>query len=184
MPRGQTTRVCVLLACLMMLLAAVSCRNGTEVTRVPAAQESAVPFAGVWSVTLTLERPITFATGGTALPRVITGSVALLAVNHDHRPLDPRTEATHTGVYDLDVRALGLPARGPDVPPLVVARTVGHAGLRAQRDSIYLEFNPGAPRHVLYLSGVLTAAGADGVWRAASFLGGGGTFRLRRDTAP
>jgi hypothetical protein len=45
---------------------------------------------------------------------------------------------------------------------------------------MYIVLNPETPRYAVRLSGTFDANTATGTWIAESFLGGGGTFVMRR----
>ena len=137
-------------------------------------------LAGTWSLTLQLDRPMSFSTDAKSLPRRVTGTVALLEDHSAQLSFAEMKSPTHIGVYDIDLDSLELAPWESGIVPSLVARAVfGAAG----SDSLYIVINPETPGHSLRLSGVLASGGATGVWIAESPFGGGGTFLLRRKSA-
>lgn len=155
-------------------------RERTSVTD----QTSSARIDGVWQMDLRIERPMSFSADGKSLPRSVGGTLALLKNRVGPAvAADIMKAATHTGVYDLDLVAIGLPAAEGGNVPSVAARIVradrptssGAAG-----DSIILLLNPDLPARAIRLSGVIADDVVRGVWVAESPLGGGGSFVLRR----
>ena len=148
---------------------------------------SSARINGVWQMDLRMERPMSFATDGQSLPRSVGGTLALLENHVGPVAGENMSAATHTGVYDLDLAAIGLPAaEGRNVPGVAAgivhvdrATSGGAAG-----DSIFLLLNPDTPARVIRLTGVIADDVVRGAWVAQSPLGGGGTFVLRRRPVP
>jgi hypothetical protein len=161
-------------ASMFVLLAALGCGDSAHT---PAVDESlAGRLVGTWDLTLSLERPLSLATDARTLPRRVTGTVALLDAGKEHLSFEGIGAPTHVGVFHVDLGALGFPSRGADGVPDLAARVVA----APRRDSVYILFNPETPRYALQLSGTFDATTASGTWSAESFLGGGGTFVMRR----
>jgi hypothetical protein len=139
-------------------------------------------LAGTWEITLRLERPLSLSMEANRLPRSVTGTVALLEDHDGPHSFDQIQQPTHVGVFDVDMDALGFPPHDKGVVPGAAARIVASAIGSAPRDSVYLVLNPETPDHSLRLSGTFDGTDASGEWIAESFLGGGGTFTLRRRT--
>jgi hypothetical protein len=167
---------------MLAFLVVLGCDGGSS--RTPAIAESlAGPLVGTWNLTLTLERPLSLSTDTHTLPRTAAGTVALLEVGAEPLSFESMSAPTHMGVVHIDMAALGFPQRDAGVIPDVVARVVAipHRGAAtASRDSLYILFDPETPRYSIRLSGTFDANAASGVWIAESFMGGGGTFTMRR----
>ncbi len=86
----------------------------------------------------------------------------------------------------INFRELGFPPTEAGAIPLAIARTVGDstAPQATSVDSLYIVFNPGTSRYALLLSGRSNGDSVVGTWTTESFLGGGGTFVLRRRVMP
>jgi hypothetical protein len=166
----------------LALLAVLGCSNGSAHT--PALDESvAARLTGTWDLTFTLERPLSLSTDARTLPRSVSGTAALLEVGSDPMSFDQMRGATHMGVFRVDLAAMGFPGRESGVIPDVAARVVAtpqSTSTAAARDSVYLILDPETPRYSIRLAGTFDANSASGVWIAESFLGGGGSFVMRR----
>lgn len=170
--RRATAAIALGLA-LAMLACGGDSRNGKEL---PEAQSARL--AGSWDVTLRLERPLTVSTDVSRLPRTVGGTLTLLPNRDPRVSFDQMHDPTHVGVYEIALDSLGFPRREPGFVPSVAARTV--AGTSADLDSIHIVMDPETPRRAVHLAGVLQRGEVRGTWVAESFLGGGGTFVLRR----
>ena len=134
-------------------------------------------LTGTWDITLQLERPMSLRTTADALPRRVTGSIALLEDRRAERSFAAMKDPTHIGVYDIALDSLELPPWNISLVPGLAGRVVPR---ESGNDSIYIVVNPETPGHMLRLSGVLVDdGGARGTWIAELPLGGGGTFTLR-----
>jgi hypothetical protein len=132
---------------------------------------------GAWDVTLWLDRPITMASSPRVLPFRVSGTMAFVE-DHYEQPSFPQLKApTHSGVYDIDLSALGLPAPGEDAPA-AIARAASNGD--GQRDSVVMVINPGRSGPALLFRGAFDADSVVGVWISESLLGGGGRFVLAR----
>lgn len=164
------------------LLATPGCHGeATPYARAPAVSAYR-DMDGVWDVILRLERPMSFAEEGRAIPRNVEGRITLLE-DKTGRPASTRIRVpTFVGVYDIDVGALGLPAGELGAVPGVVARRApsAPAASNAHTDSVFLVMNPEMPGHSVRLSGVIAGDTARGSWTGESPLGGGGSFVLQR----
>lgn len=170
---------------LLVLVAASACESRTKDRPAVIHQASAHRLDGVWRMDLRIERPMSFSADGKSLPRSVEGTVALLENRVGRVAADDMKRVTHTGVYDLDLAAMGLPAAEGGIVPSVAARIT-----RAERstagapagDSLILVLNPDMPARAIRLSGVIADGVVSGDWVAESPLGGGGRFVLRRRT--
>lgn len=173
------------LLALLALLVALGCGGDSAQRKAAVDEPAGAGLAGTWEITLRLERPLSLSMDAKSLPRSVTGTVALLEDHDGPHSFEQLHGATHVGVYDADLHSLGLPPRDAGIIPGVAARIVMSATrspAAGQRDSIYIVINPETPRHSLRLSGTFDGTAASGEWIAESFLGGGGTFTLRRRT--
>jgi hypothetical protein len=162
------------MASMLALVVGLGCGDSAKT---PAVDESvAGRLIGTWDLTLSLDRPLSLSTDAHTLPRSVAGTVAFLEASKEHLSFEGLGAPTHMGVYHVDLGALGFPARDADVVPDLAARVVA----APRRDSVYILLNPETPRYALRFSGTFDANGASGVWVAESFLGGGGTFVMRR----
>ena len=168
-------------ASMLAALAIAGCSNGAA--RTPTLDESvAGRLVGTWDISLTLERPLSLSTDERTLPRRVSGTAALLEAGPETMSFEQMQNATHMGVFRIDLSSLGFPGRDAGVIPDVAARivvTAQRAGAAAP-DSLYLILNPETPRYSIRLAGTLDATSASGTWIAESFLGGGGAFVMRR----
>ena len=143
-------------------------------------------LAGTWDLMLQLERPMSLSTDSRRLPLSVRGTVVLLEVRTGQLTFEQMKGATHAGVYEIDLGAMGLPALDAGTIPGVAARRVTN-GAEAPggrgHDSVFMVINPESPRHVLRLTGTFEGDSVSGVWVAESFFGGGGRFALRRHAA-
>jgi hypothetical protein len=166
----------------LALLVTLGC--GSDSAHSPAIDEStASRLVGTWDLTLVLERPLSLSTDARTLPRSVDGSVALLEVGAEPLAFEGMSTPTNMGVFHVDLGALGFPSGDAGVIPDLAARVVAiphGAGAAGARDSVYVVLNPETPRYSVRLSGTFNADAASGVWIAESFLGGGGTFVMRR----
>ncbi|MEP6621119.1 MAG: hypothetical protein ABJE47_17465 [bacterium] len=182
MSSSQTGRRAIVLAMIAALFGA-ACSDDAAQRQHALEAAPALHLIGTWDVTLRLERPITLVSDAKDLPRNIDGTITLLEF-HSERLSFPQMDApTHTGVYDMDIRALGFQPSNGDAAPLVIARTTAyeHASPQAvNADSLHIVLNPGPSRYAVLLNGVFRGDSIVGTWHAESFLGGGGTFLLRR----
>ncbi|MDB4888325.1 MAG: hypothetical protein JWL61_180 [Gemmatimonadetes bacterium] len=162
------------------LLAVLGCSNGSAHT--PAIDESvAGRLVGTWDITFVLERPLSLSTDTRKLPRSVAGTVALLERGAEPLSFEQMSAPTHMGVFHVDLGALGFPPSDAGVPDLVARVASSQRGNSMQeRDSVYIVLNPETPRYAVRLSGRFDANDASGTWIAESFLGGGGTFVMRR----
>jgi hypothetical protein len=165
----------------LALLAALGCSNGSAHTQ--AVDESvAGRLVGTWDITFVLERPLSLSTDARKLPRSVAGTLALLERGTEPLSFEQMSAPTHMGVFHVDIGALGFPPSETGVPDLV-ARVVAssqRSTAAQERDSVYIVLNPETPRYAVRLSGRFDAHDATGTWIAESFLGGGGTFVMRR----
>ena len=166
----------LLLLALFLLLACGDSRTPAE--RGPD-EPLAARLAGTWDMKLRLERPLSLATDAGSLPRSVSGTLALLESRSGRHIFEQMDRATHVGVYDIDLGALGFPSMDAGIVPGVAARKVAR-GSASGEDSIYILMNPETPRHFLRLAATFRGDSVTGTWIAESFLGGGGTFTLRR----
>jgi hypothetical protein len=167
---------------MLALLVVLGCDRGSA--RTSAIDESvASRLVGTWNLTLVLERPLSLSTDTKTLPRSVAGTVALLELDGEKLSFEGMSAPTHMGSFRVDLSALGFPPREGGVFPDLVARVVAipHTGAAVNvRDSVYIVLNPESPRYSVRLSGTFNADAATGTWIAESFLGGGGTFVMRR----
>jgi hypothetical protein len=82
------------------------------------------------------------------------------------RPLSLTTDAHTLPLTVVGVVARTLPITSPTAAAI--------------RDSVYIVINPETPAHALHMAGMFVGDSVTGEWVAESFLGGGGTFILRR----
>jgi hypothetical protein len=145
------------------------------------------PLVGTWDLALRLERPITFATDAGSLPRRSTGRIALLETHTEQPSTSQQSVAMYSGVYDIDLSSLGFPSQSASAIRTLVARSAPRSGSTVdalRRDSVYMTFNPDAPQNEIRLIGTFAGDSVVGVWTTDTFLGGGGTFTLRRAHSP
>jgi hypothetical protein len=168
-------------ASIATLLVALGCG---DTARKPAIDESvANRLVGTWDLMLVLERPLSLQTDKKSLPSDLPGTMAFLEVGKEAPSFEGMSAPTHLGTYRVDMGSLGFPPREGESVPSLAARVVGlphHGGPMGMRDSVYIVFNPETPRFSVLLSGTFDANAGSGVWSAESFLGGGGTFVMRR----
>lgn len=174
--KNETRR---LISSLLALLICAGCGGDSSGTGRAIDETVASRLVGTWDLTLSLERPLSLSTDAHTLPRHTTGTVALLEASAEHLSYEGMTGPTHMGVFHVDMSSLGFPARETDGIPDLVARVVDTPPMRG-RDSVYMLLNPEMPRYAVQLTGTFDAQGITGVWVAESFLGGGGTFVMRR----
>jgi hypothetical protein len=171
---ARKARVSIIALCALPILLACADDSGRQRSGIDAAHSG--KLTGVWDITLRLERPLSLRTTA-GLPRLVSGSIALLEDRHAERSFSAMRDPTHIGVYDIALDSLDLPPWDRGLVPGVAARIVPST---AGRDSIQIVVNPETPGHTLRLSGVFADDGVRGTWLAESPLGGGGTFTLRR----
>jgi hypothetical protein len=168
---------------LIALLIALGC-SGDSAKRNGATDDlAAAGLAGTWEFTLRLERPLSLSMDAKSLPRTVTGGVILLEDHDGPRSFEQIQHPTHLGVYDVDMHSLGFPPYDTGLVPAVAARITVNANRSpagVTRDSVYLVLDPETPRHSVRLFGTFDGSSVRGEWSAESFLGGGGTFTLRR----
>jgi len=169
-------------ASILAIAAVLGCSGDSA--RPPAIDESvAGRLVGTWNLTLVLEHPLSLSTDTKTLPRSVLGTVALIELDGEKLSFEDVKAPTHMGVYRVDLGSLGFPPRESSDVPDLAARVVAipRSGAAATpRDSVYIVLNPETPRYALRLSGTFDANAATGTWIAESFLGGGGTFVMRR----
>ena len=136
-------------------------------------------LAGIWDVTLRLERPLSLSTDSRSLPRTVAGTMAILEGHSGQHSFEQMNGATHVGVYDVDLGALGFPSMDADIIPAVAAHVVAEPPASGH-DSVHMLMNPETPHHFLRLTGTVSGDSIHGAWIAESFLGGGGTFVMLR----
>jgi hypothetical protein len=140
-------------------------------------------LVGTWQLTLRLERPMSLSVAGSKLPRTVEGRVALLEDRATNLSFEQLAAPTHLGVYVIDLAALGFPPPSAGAVPILVVRMTqspSSSEAAVRQDSVYIVINPETPRFSLVLTGTFEGDQASGVWVAASLLGGGGSFTLRR----
>lgn len=132
------------------------------------------------------ERPIAPSIGVRIPPESISGTMAFLADRRGGLSHDALSDATHVGVYDIDLGAFGIRLHDSREVPVLLARTKGgavvaeaHAPDLAARESVTIVLDPTASRYPFQLNGVFTADRITGSWTAGQSLGGGGRFVLR-----
>ncbi|MEO5815553.1 MAG: hypothetical protein ABIT20_09770 [Gemmatimonadaceae bacterium] len=165
------------------LLLALGCNRDPAAAHRIVDETLASRLAGTWDIVLTLDRPLSLSTDGRTLPRTAVGTVALLEVGQDPLSFEQMTAPTHMGVYHINLGALDFPPRDDNVMPALGARVIAvpsDAAAPAARDSLYMLLNPESARYALQLAGTFDRDVASGTWIAESFLGGGGTFTMRR----
>ena len=172
---ARSAHISVIRLCVLPIL--LACAGDARQQRPAFDSSHAEYLTGTWAITLQLDRPLTLRTTVGALPRQVTGSIALLEDRHAERSFAAMKDPTHIGVYDIALDSLELPPWDGSVVPGLAARLVPREG---GKDSVYMVVNPETPGHMLLLSGVIAGDEATGVWLAQSPLGGGGTFRLQR----
>ena len=173
-----------LAAFLVALLLALGCRSDSPSKRRDLDEPMMHRLAGSWDVTLRLERPLSLNMDASKLPRTVDGIATFLEARNGKLSFEELSGPTHIGVYDIDLNALGFPPRDEGVIPGLAARNVtgqSQSPVSPGRDSVYIVINPETPRHSLRLTGLFEGDSIRGIWVAESFLGGGGTFTLRRD---
>ncbi len=177
----NTTRAQLVLAMLLGTLVAAGCRDAGE--RTPVREDVAARLSGQWDVSMRLERPLALTTEGSALQRTVAGTITLVMSRDAAARFAQMPAPTHVGVHAIDLALFGMPHRPPGYVPSVAARLAGNAG---GQDSVYLLLDPETPTQSVHLAGVLNASEIRGSWVAESFLGGGGSFTMRRraTTAP
>ncbi|MEO8333708.1 MAG: hypothetical protein ABI664_01960 [bacterium] len=170
-------------AATIALLVAVGCNPESSAEHRVVDETVAGRLVGTWDIVLTLDRPLSLSTDTHTLPRTAAGTVALLEVGRDPLSYDQMKAPTHMGVYHIDLGSLDFPPRDDNGMPALVARIVDippRGTATGERDSVYMVLNPESSRYALSLAGTFDHANASGTWIAESFLGGGGTFVMRR----
>jgi hypothetical protein len=170
---------------LLALGGALGCRGESAERRQALAEAPARELVGVWEATLWLDRPLTLQTDPRTLPLRVVGLVAFLEDHYGDYSPPELSDATHVGVYDIDVRSFGLQLRGANAFPIAVARTFdvttrSRATSDEERTAISIVLEPGNSRYALLLTGTFVADSIAGRWTAGQSLGGGGRFSMRR----
>jgi hypothetical protein len=167
----------------LALLVTVGCERDTAQRKTAADDLARAGIDGTWEITFRLERPLSLSTDAKALPRSVTGTLVLLEDHDPPHSFEQIQRPTHIGVYEVDMNSLGFPPHDKDVIPGVAARIMVSAvgsSPAGRRDSVHMVLDPETPRRSVRLSGTFDGTGVSGDWIAESFLGGGGTFTLRR----
>ncbi len=172
-----------------LLCAAIGCRERSAQHRRALEQEPAKRLVGAWDATLWLERPVTLSIGVRTPPESISGTMAFLPDRRSEFLHESLSEATHVGVYDIDLSAFGIRMEDSREVPVLIARTRAQASAAnapearlpdpAGRDSVTIVLEPTASRNPFQLNGVFTADKITGTWTAGQSLGGGGRFVLQ-----
>lgn len=167
---------------LFLLLLTAGCGGDGSQGKGAMGDAHAAGLSGVWEVTFRLERPLSLGMDAKRLPRNVSGTVALIEDLDGPHSFEQIDKPTHVGVYNVDMDSLGFPPRDNGIIPSVAARIVLGAlkSSSGSHDSVYMVFNPETPRHALRLTGTFNGTDGSGEWIAESFLGGGGTFIIRR----
>lgn len=167
---------------LLALIVALGCTSESGEKGRAIDETTAERLVGSWDVTLRLERPLSLSMDARKLPLSVTGVISFLEDRSRGLSFDQMDGPTHIGVYEIALGSLGFPRRESDVIPSLAARTIPNRGAAASlgHDSVYIVINPETPRQLLRLAGTFDSDSVSGVWVAESFLGGGGTFVLRR----
>lgn len=184
--RGSALRRGAGVVGLGLLCVTIGCRERSAQQRRALDEEPAKRLVGAWDATLWLERPITLSIGVRTPPESISGTMAFLVDRRGEFLNEALPEATHVGVYDIDLGAFGIRLQDPREVPVLIARTktrVVAAEARvpdaSARESVTIVIDPSDSRYPFQLNGVFTADRITGSWTAGQSLGGGGRFVLR-----
>lgn len=171
----------VVIAGLLMMLGAC---GGAGARRSDAERIGSGRLDGMWELTLRLDRRMSLSSTPATLPFTARGTVTMLANDRSDVSFASMAEPTEIGVYALRLDSLGLPSWQQGEVPTLAARerpsVVRTSVVRG--DSILIVLNPGTPARVVRLAGVFADNVIRGEWTAASPLGGGGAFVMRRAT--
>jgi hypothetical protein len=135
---------------------------------------------GNWEITVRLERRMSLSMTPATLPFSVRGTITMMTNDRIDATFASISEPTALGLYALRLDSLGLPQWQDGEVPALAARAHDPARGGAERDSVLIVLNPATPARIVRLTGVLTGESVLGEWTAASPLGGGGTFEMRR----
>ena len=165
----------------LLVWAIVACGNGRSEQRFAVDAQLGRSLVGAWDAKLSLVRPYPLEPDEPAATR-ICGTIGFVE-NHYARGVRALVgEQPHVGVYDLDLRALGLNWQDESVFPAAVVSDGGPeaVGATSAPDTVAIVLNPGSTERIVLL-GRYDVQGIDGQWTAQSARGtASGSFTLRK----
>jgi len=172
---------------LVLALALAACEGGAPGKRLALETQSSQSLVGAWDATLSLTRPYQLELHEPATKR-ICGTIGFV---ENHYATAVTDNSPHVGVYDLNLRLLGLDWLDDSSFPTAVATLVDDFRAAANRvsDSVAIVLNPGSAERIVLL-GRYDADGIRGQWTAQSSRGAAsGSFSLTphlntRDPSP
>jgi hypothetical protein len=163
----------------VLVLALIACSGSGHGSRTPTDTALVRSLTGAWDASLSLSRPYSL---GLALPAAgrICGTIGFVE-NRSQSAAD-QYGAESFGVYDLDLRRIGLDWLGDNSFPEAVAsssRRAESGPMSTESDSVTIVLNPGSSERIV-LVGQHHQVGIDGRWVAQSARGtASGSFSLR-----
>ena len=167
----------------LLVWAIAACADGNAEGRPAPYTPRDMSLVGAWDAKLSLTRPYPLEHGDPPAKR-ICGTMGFV---ENHYVSGSTTEAPmhqQVGVYDLNLRALGLDWLGDKVFPIaVVNAVVGEARpAKTLDDSVAIMLNPGGSERIVLL-GRYDVQGIDGEWTAQPLRGTAtGSFSMRKHT--
>jgi hypothetical protein len=167
----------------LLAWAIAACANGKVEGRSALHAPRGASLVGAWDAELSLTRPYPLEHGDPPARR-ICGTMGFVENHYATGATAKAASHPHVGVYDLDLRALGLDWLGDKAFPIAVVSGVDREARSATMlDSVAITLNPGGSERIVLL-GRYDVQGIDGEWTAQSLRGTAtGSFSLRKHTS-